>query len=131
MHQSDLPVDDLFTVLLMLHRFAAEVEILGIDPRAVENLIKLGAQILYPVIPLRGIAMVAHRFDVDPAGKKSRNAAVLLSSNDAATMVDDKRAPAEGVDRNITRGIDIVSPHIRRDDIHIIIERPRTALILE
>src|SRR2546430_552383 len=59
MHQGNLPFDHLFAVFLMLHRRAVEVKIFGVNRLLVQYLVKLGAQILHPVIPLRIAPMKA------------------------------------------------------------------------
>ena len=43
MHQVDLFLNDLFTVLVVLHGFAVKVEVFGINRLFVEHLVKFGA----------------------------------------------------------------------------------------
>src|SRR6185437_6327853 len=101
MHQGNLLFDYLFAVFLMLHRRAIEVEVFGVDRLLVQYLVKLGAQIFHPVVPLRVAAMVAQRLDIYYPGNISGSSAVFLPANDLPAMIDDKRAAAESVYRQI------------------------------
>src|SRR5579884_3196292 len=65
--QVDLSLDNLLAVLSMLHRLTLQVEIFGIDRLLIEQLVKLGAQIFKPVIPLCSRSMVAQSLDIDHA----------------------------------------------------------------
>src|SRR5262245_25058858 len=98
-HEADLAPDHLVAILLVLHRGALQIEVLRIDRFLVKQLVQLRAQVLHPVVPLRAGAMVAERLDVDHAAHVRGAGAVVLAAHDAPLVVDDERAPAEGVDR--------------------------------
>src|ERR1700680_2554620 len=87
MHQGDLFFDYCFAVFLMLHRRAAEIEVFGVDRLLIQNLIKLGAQVFYPVVPLRAVPMVTQGLDIDYPGYVGRRPAVLLLADNLAAVI--------------------------------------------
>src|SRR2546428_1920542 len=129
-HELDLAPDHV-AVLRVLHRRALEVEVLGIDRLVVDDLVELGAEVLHPVVPLRARPVVAERLDVDDAAHVRRARPVVLPADDAALVVDDEGAPAEGVDGRVLLGEQVVRAHVGRDDVHVVVERARPALDLE
>src|SRR5207248_1729290 len=102
-HELDLAPDHV-AVLGVLHRRALEVQVLGIDRLVIDDLVELRAEVLQPVVPLRARAVVAQRLDVDDAAHVRRPGAVVLPADDPALVVDDERAPAEGVDGRVLLG---------------------------
>src|SRR5579875_2530722 len=64
-HEVDLALDDLLAILGMLHGFAIQVQVFGINRLLVEHLIQFGAYIFEPVIPLGAGAMVAQGLNID------------------------------------------------------------------
>src|SRR2546425_2603008 len=130
-HELDLALDDLLAVLGVLHRRALEIEVLGIDRLLVEQLVELGTEVLHPVVPLGAGPVVAQRLDVDHAAHVRRAGAVVLAADDAALVVDDERAPAEGVDGRRLLGEEVVGPHVGRHQVHVVVEGAGPALDLE
>src|SRR5207253_8966870 len=108
-HELDLAPDHV-AVLGVLHRRALEVQVLGIDRLVVHDLVELRAEVLHPVVPLRARAVVAERLDVDHAAHVRRAGAVVLPADDPALVVDDERAPAEGVAGRVLLGEEVVVP---------------------
>src|ERR1700730_6747134 len=90
MHQRDLLLDDLLAILAMLHRLALEVQVLRINRFLVKHLVKLGAQVLHPVVPLRALTMVPQRLDIDDAADIGCDAAVILAPYNLPAIVDDE-----------------------------------------
>jgi len=58
-HQRDLRVDHLLAELSVGERGALQVQVLRIDGLLIDHLEELGAQILYPIIPLRLMLVTA------------------------------------------------------------------------
>ncbi len=96
--RSNLLLDHLLAVLGVLHRFAIQVQVFGIDGLLVEQLVEFGTQVFHPVVPLRTRTMVAHCLDIDHAADVGRASAVVLPTNDLPFVVDDEGAPAKCID---------------------------------
>src|SRR5213076_1147703 len=75
--------------------------------------------------------VVAQRLDVDDARDIRRARAVVLPADDAPLVVDDVRAPAEGVDGRRLLGEEVVGAHVGRDDVQVVVEGACPALDLE
>src|SRR5216683_745362 len=67
-HKPDLAFIYFLAVFGMFHWLSLQVQVLGINRLLVENLVKLGAQVLQPVVPLRPRPVVAEGLDVDYSG---------------------------------------------------------------
>jgi hypothetical protein len=130
-HELDLRPVDLPRVALVIEGGAIGVEVGRIDRLLVDHLVQLGAQVLHPVRPLAAGAVQAQRLDVDHARHVARPAAVLVLADDAAAIVEDEVAPAERVDRPRRVGRQEVRAGVRRDDVEVVVQRPRAALDLE
>src|SRR5215468_1321927 len=130
-HEADLAPDDLVSIFLVLHGGALQIEVLRIDRLLVQELVELRTQVLHPVVPLRASAVIAKRFDVDHAADVRRAGAIVLPADDTTLVVDDEGAPAERVDGRRLLGEQVVGPHVRGHDVHVVVERAGAALDLE
>src|SRR6516225_10132272 len=131
LHTSDLSVDHLLLVLGMPAGNFFEIEVLRIDRLLVDDLGQLGTDVLGPVRYLRRLAMMPQRLDVDYPGDEGRAVRVALLADNRTAIVDDHRLPAAGVDRGLAVGVEVIAANIRRDDIHVVLKRPRPVRDLE
>src|ERR1700693_4395198 len=130
MHQRDLLLDHPLAILAMLHRRALKIQVLRVNRILVQKLIKLGAQILHPVVPGSALAMMPQRLDIDDTRDISRNSAVILTPYDLPAIIDDERIPAERIDGFVARA-DRIRAEVWRNYIHIVIQRAGAALDFE
>src|SRR6266516_192823 len=126
-HQVNLFLNDLLSVLSMLHRLAIQVQILRINRLFVEQLVEFSTQIFHPVIPLCTCPVVSQRLDINHSSHICRTSAILLLAHNLAFIIDDERAPTEGIDWRLLFRKQIIRPHVWSHEIHIVVERTSTA----
>src|SRR6266542_3326831 len=130
-HQRDLLVDDLGAELGVPVWRSIEVQVARVDRTLVHELEQLGAQVLHPVVPLCLRPEFAQRIDVDRARHVRRSGAVAVLAHDTALVVNDHRLPTKSIDRQIGVLLEVVGRQVGRDDIEVVVQRPRTILNLE
>src|SRR6266536_441774 len=86
----------------------------------VDELVLLRRQVLQPVVPLRRLAEVPQRLDVDRPGDPRRAGPVGDLGHDVAAVVDDLRAAGERVDRRGRVRVEGVRAEVHPDDVHVV-----------